>query len=207
MRHLLLKLKGTLPSVLASLMLLVWAGSSFAQVPSASAPPFQPSTFSAAATFAAPQTGAGDLFCIVGSATRLIKVKQFNVSGTNSTAQTSLFNLVKRSTANTGGTATAPAAGALDSTQTFTSATATLAAYTAVPTPGTLAGTMGSRLLGQVAATVGAILDRLLWRWEPGALYSDVRLRGVAQSLCLNAPNAFTTAGPSLTVEVIWTEQ
>jgi hypothetical protein len=110
MRHLLLKLKGTLPSVLASLMLLVWAGSSFAQVPSASAPPFQPSTFSAAATFAAPQTGAGDLFCIVGSATRLIKVKQFNVSGTNSTAQTSLFNLVKRSTANTGGTATAPAA-------------------------------------------------------------------------------------------------
>jgi hypothetical protein len=172
----LMKLKGTLLSVL-SLLLLATVPLQ-AQVPSASSPPFQPSTFTASASFAAPQTGAGDLFCVYGSATRLVKIKAIRVSGVKTTAEAPLFHVIKRSTAATGGTSTAPTATPLDTTQTLTAATATVAAYTA--------------------------LDFL---WVPPNLYSDVRLRGVAQGVCLNAPAAFTTDGPTLAVEVTWTEQ
>jgi hypothetical protein len=197
----LMKLKGTLLSVL-SLLLLATVPLQ-AQVPSASSPPFQPSTFTASASFAAPQTGAGDLFCVYGSATRLVKIKAIRVSGVKTTAEAPLFHVIKRSTAATGGTSTAPTATPLDTTQTLTAATATVAAYTAIPTAGTGVGNIGSRRL-PLAAASGSALDFL---WVPPNLYSDVRLRGVAQGVCLNAPAAFTTDGPTLAVEVTWTEQ
>lgn len=177
-----------------------------AQTPSTSAPPFQPSTFVAAANFAAPQTGAGDLFCITGSASRLIKVKQITISGIKTTAQTALFNLVKRSAADTGGTSAAATAVPLDTSQAVAPATATVLSYTAVPAPGTAVGNVGSRYLGFFAGSVGTV-NSASWTWRPADLFSDVRLRGAAQQLCLNAPAAFTTDGPTLSVEVTWTEQ
>lgn len=198
--------KWALSGALAFTTAFFVAGAALAQVPSFQLPPFQPSTFVGAATFAAPQTGAGDLFCIAGSASRLVKVKRVVVSGVDTTAQASVINLVKRSTANTGGTSTAPTAGALDSQQVVTTPTAVLAAYTVIPTPGTSAGTVGSRLAAfNTAATASASLLSFDTTLENN--YSDIRLRGVAQELCVNAPSAFTTAGPTLTVEVTWTEQ
>lgn len=194
-------------SVLAAAAAFLGLASARAQAPSYSLPPFQASTFMASANFAAPQTGAGDLFCISGSASRLIKVKSIVVNGIKTTAQTALFNLVKRSTANSGGTAiTAPTAVPLDTVQPITSATATLAGYTAVPTPGTAVGNVSARYLGFFAGTAGTV-NVASWTWRPADLFNEVRLRGVAQSLCLNAPAAFTTDGPTLSVEVTWTEQ
>lgn len=180
------------------------AGAALAQVPTSAPPPIQLSTFRAAVTaLQAPLGGTGDLFCIQGSASRLIKVKQITVSGSDTTAQVYSFALVKRSTANSGGTSTVPVAVPLDTTQNVTAATATLAAYTVVPSsPGTLVGNIGARA---VSFATGAT-PSTTWSWDPTQLYSDVRLRGVAQSMCLNAPAAFTTAGPLLAIEVTWTE-
>lgn len=195
---------------------MAWLGSlalgmllipTMAQVPSYAPPPFQPSTFMASVSnLAVPQTGAGDILCITGSASRLVKIKRISLTGTNSTAQTSTLTLIKRSAANTGGTSTAPAGVPLDTLQVATTPTATLAAYTAVPTPGTAVGTISARSAGFAAATASSV-GAITWTWDVTSLYSDLRLRGVAQSLCVDAPAAFTTAGPVLNFEIIWTEQ
>lgn len=182
------------------------ASAAFAQVPSFQNPPFQPSTFMVGVTITPSATTAGDLFCITGSATRLVKVKSIRLNGIQSTtAQTIPFNLIKRSAASTGGTATQPAGVPLDTSQIVTAATATINAYTGVPTPGAAVGTISSKYLNAGLAT-GAITDDNEYVWSPQNLYSDVRLRGVAQQLCINSPIAYT-ATPTFAIEVIWTEQ
>jgi hypothetical protein len=115
-----------------------------------------------------------------------------------------VFNLIKRSVADTGGTSTAPTAVPLDTTQTLTPATATLAAYTVIPTPGAAVGNVGSQAINLATSGAGS---GVTWSYLPTELYSDLRLRGIAQQLCVNAPNAFSTAAPSMSIEVIWTEQ
>lgn len=199
--------KRTLSAVLApAVALLAFAQVSFAQVPSAQTPPFQPSTFMAGVTFSPPATGAGDLFCITGSSTRLTKLKSIQLNGTvTSAAVTPVFNLIKRSAANTGGTSTAPTGVPLDSQQVVGTATATLKAYTVVPTPGTAVGTISARYLTLNLATVGPT-DDISWIWTPTNLNSDVRLRSAAESLCVNAPSTLGTT-PSLSIEIEWTEQ
>lgn len=185
---------------------LALASAVLAQVPSASTPPFQPATFMAGVVITPAATTAGDLFCITGSATRLIKVKSIRINAiANTTVQTDAFNLIKRSAVSTGGTLTNPTAVPLDTSQTVTTATATLNAYTGVPTPGAAVGTLSTQYLA--ISTAGNNTDDVFWIFSPQNLYSDVRLRAAAQQLCVNAPNAYLTNPPTIAVEVIWTEQ
>lgn len=201
-------LKRALSSVLAFTMgLLVYMGAALAQVPSFQNPPFQPSTFMASFTVTPGALTTSDIACIVGSSSRLVKVKSVSVNGIDATAQTSLFSLIKRSAASTGGTATQPTIVPVDSGQTITTPTAVVNAYTAAPTPGTAVGTVFNHYLGMAAATVGAITDEYEWYFHPQDLYSEIRLRGTAQQLCLNNPASYTGAAPTLAVTVLWTEQ
>lgn len=200
--------KRTLGGVLAAALMASTAlvGVANAQAPSFSPPPAQPSTFMTGVTFSPPATGAGDLFCITGSASRLTKIKSIQLNGTvTSAAVTPVFNLIKRSTADTGGTSTTPVGTPLDSQQIVGTATATMKAYTVVPTPGTSVGTVSSRYLTLNLATVGPT-DDVGWVWTPPNLNSDVRLRSATESLCINAPSTLGTT-PSISVEIMWTEQ
>jgi hypothetical protein len=200
----------TLRSVLSlTVALFAFTGVALAQVPSAAPPPFQASTFMAGFNFAPPTTGAGDLFCITGSATRLTKLKSIQLNGiVTGAAITPAFNLIKRSTLDTVGTPTTQQGLPLDSTQTVSTATATVKSYTAVPTPGTPVGTTGiisTRYLTLNLATAGPT-DDLSWAWTPTNLNSDLRLRSATESLCLNTASTLG-AGPGLSVELMWTEQ
>ena len=198
--------KGTLRSVLTSAVAFtVSTGAALAQVPSFAAPPAQPSTFMVGVNFAPPVTGAGDLFCITGSASRLVKVKSIQLNGVASAAVTAAFNLVKRSTVDSGGTSTTPVGVPIDSAQVVPVATATMKAYTVVPTPGTSVGTISSRYLTLNTAAAGPT-DDVSWVWTPTNLNSDVRLRNATESLCLNAPGTLTGA-TGISVEFLWTEQ
>lgn len=176
-----------------------------ALTPSFANPPVQRATYSAAAVgIAIPQTGAMDAVCIAGAANKIIRIKRISISGIDATAQTATANLVLRSAANSGGTSTSPTVVPLDSTN--AAGAAVVKAYTVAPTPGTAIGSARSASIGFGAATA-ASAQVVTWTFDPNELYQEIILRSAAQQACLNFPNAFTTAGPTINVDLTWTEQ
>lgn len=144
-----------------------------------------------------------DMVTITGSATRTVRIISWEISTIQNTAGINTYFLVKRSSANTGGTSAAVTAIPLDAND--AAATATVRSYTANPT---LGGTVGSiratRLLSPAAATAqfGA------WVWSFDTLNSKpVVLRGTAQVLALNFNGAALPAGLSVSCSINWTEE
>jgi len=158
-------------------------------------------TYAASGTVV-PVTGATDLVTIIGS-TKLVRLVRVVFSATIlTTAINGSVSIVKRSTADTAGTSTAPALIPLDSGNAV--ATAVVAAYTANPTLGTTVGTIWqSKYLYSPAAT-----------GNPAVLVADFQgmqqaatLRGVTQQLALNLNGvAFASAG-SVDYLFIFTEE
>jgi hypothetical protein len=150
-----------------------------------------------------PVTGATDLVTIIGSATKLVKLIRIIFSGTIlTTAINGSVSIVKRSTADTAGTSTAPTIIPLDSNN--AAATAVLAAYTANPTLGTTVGTIWqSKYLYQPAATgIPTVLTI-----DFNQMAQTGTLRGVAQQLALNLNAvAFASAG-SVDYSFVFTEE
>jgi len=191
-------------AILAGLALSFLPLQAIALTPSFANPPFQRPTFSAAAVgIAIPQTGAMDAVCIAGSATKTVRIKRITISGIDATAQTATVNLVLRSAASTGGTSTSPSVVPLDSSN--AAGTAVVKAYTVASTPGAAIGTVRSQSIGFAAAT-GSAAQAVTWNFDPETMSQEVILRGVAQQACINFPAAFTTAGPTINVDVTWTE-
>jgi hypothetical protein len=142
-----------------------------------------------------------DIFCIQGSATKTVKLKRIDISGlTTTTIATVAMQLVKRSTANTGGTATNPTAVAHDSQN--PAATATILAYTANPTTGTLVGVIDPFYITAAIATAQSNERQKLYGTEE---MQAMRLRGTGEMLCLNG-NGASYAG-TINIGIDWTEQ
>jgi hypothetical protein len=190
---------------LAAFAMLAMSGVVRAQVPSYAPPPLQPPTFYASFTaLAVPQTAAMDAVCLVGSATKLIKITRISFSGVDSTAQAANVNLVKRSVASTGGTSTAATTVAAN-TSAGLSATAVLRGYTVANTPG--AGVAVRAVLAGFGPATVAAGNVVTWTVDASELQQPVTLNGGAQSACINIPAALTTAGVALNADVTWTEQ
>ena len=142
-----------------------------------------------------------DIFTITGSATKTVKVTKITVTASQTTSSQRDVLLIKRSTANTGGTSTTQTAVPNDSTN--TAATAVVRAYTANPTTGTTVGTLKSRKL--FIGTTTANSDELLWEFGTGEL-QPIILRGVNEVLAVNM-NGVTSAGDLYNINVEWTEE
>lgn len=166
--------------------------------------PARQQTFSASAVGITSAATATDLFTLSGSATKLVVVTGIDCSGIATTAGVADLLLVKRSTANTGGTSTTPTPVPLDSAN--GTATAVLRAYTANPTVGTAVGTMGAKKLGLPLAT-GAKAPDTTWNFVQDNYNRPIVLRGVAQSLALNGNGVTLAAGAAVSCTVTWTEQ
>jgi hypothetical protein len=142
-----------------------------------------------------------DIFCVQGSATKLIKIKRVALSGLTSTAlATVAMQIVKRSTANTGGTATNPTAVPHDTND--PAATATVYAYTANPTTGTLVGMVDPFYITAATATTQSNEREKLYGLED---MQTMRLRGAGEMLCLNGNGAGYTG--TINIGVDWIEQ
>jgi hypothetical protein len=190
----------TLPFVIA----LGLAAPASAQVPSFAQPPMQRPTFHAAINgLPLPQTGVLDAFCITGSPTKIVRIKRIEISGVDTTAQSSAVSLVLRSAADSGGTFMVLTDVASD--QNNVAGTATVRAYMAAPTPGTAIGTVRAAEI-TLPLAASAPNTPVVWTFDPNLLQQEIVLRGAAQSACLNFPAAFTTAGPNVAVSVEWTE-
>lgn len=199
---------------LTALALLVPSTAALAQAPgtpSGSTYAIPPRVQSYAASYTAITTAASltDFLSINGSATKTIYVKRVTCSGISTADGTSTIHLIKRSTADTGGTAITPSATAggqkvpLDSAN--AAATATVTAYSANPTVGTIVGIVGSRTIRtSVAATSAA---GALTTWDFGdQIAQHLVLRGAAQTLSVGGLGTALVAGAVLSCEIVWLE-
>ena len=147
-------------------------------------------------------------FLIEGSATKTIIVKRIAVSGATLTAVAYLtVNVAKFSTAASGGTATSAPLVPMDSN--FAAATAAFVKYyTAVPTAGTLVGSIAtSRTLFQATTAAAAGLTRdYVFDFGDMPETKGVVLRGAAHGLGLIWPVAPATT-PTISVDIEWTEE
>lgn len=163
-------------------------------------------TFGASATSIAVAVSATDIFTITGSATKTIAIKRISVSAIATSPSNAIIQLIKRSTANTGGTSTASTAVPYDSNNGV--ASATVLAYTANPTTGTQVGILNSTRLpvgvgapGNSTPIASAERDLFL----SSSRGQDIILRGVSQVLAINL-SGVTIAGGSFSCDVEWTE-
>lgn len=153
-------------------------------------------------------TGATDVACISGSATRIVRVQKIAVSGTVATASITVpVNITKHVSADTGGTpATAlalPVPYAMDSAN--VAATATTISWTANPTitdaaPGIIDGQTVTLNL-TTSAGFPAIFD-----FRERNFIQAPTLRGVAQQVCVSFNATAFANATSVTISFQWTE-
>lgn len=159
-------------------------------------------TYSATALGLAPAASATDILVVQGSSTKTVRVLRVMVSATATSSGLGDMVLLRRSTANTGGTSSSLTRVAYDSTQ--AAATATVISYTANPTSlGTLVGQLASwkQFYAAGAAPQLTVLD---FGNRPGR---SIVLRGTSEFLCLNLNGVSAPSGASLDIVVEWTEE
>jgi opacity protein-like surface antigen len=146
-----------------------------------------------------PAAAATDVVVLTGSATKTIRVVRACVDGLATTPVSFPFYLIKRTTADTGGTATNPTPTKHDTND--AAASATLSLYTANPTTGT--GTTIQS--GVLWLTNAGIKD---WRCVLFGDNADEKLvlRGVAEQFAINHGGATQPSGGSLHYRIEWTE-
>ena len=147
-----------------------------------------------------------DLWSICGSSTKTIKLRSVLLSGTATTATSSDFIIVKRSTADTGGSPTTISMVPNDSTN--AAATATVVTYGAAPSLGTLVpGELKDfQLTMPPAASSTPALTYLFIPFGDIGQQPPV-LRGTAQCVALNFQSAALPAGFHLSISIEWTEE
>lgn len=157
---------------------------------------------------------ATDVICIKGSASKTVKVTQFKLSGTAGTLVTLPITLVRRATADTGGTAATTTANPAnniakrDSTQ--AAATAVPISYTANPTINDSSPTYvdSASLTLNITGTTAAAVVPLVFDYGRDVvnLLAPLTLRGAAQQACLNF-NAISVSSGVLNGSMTWTEE
>lgn len=159
-------------------------------------------SYSASSTFTA-VSGATDIFTITGSATKTIRIRRVTVSGTNTGNTNALIVMLKRSTANTGGTSTNLTEVPHDSND--AAATATALSYTANPTTGTLVGNLYHRLMYLPSLTSSNVRSEFEMGWgQDGA--KPIILRGTSEVFAINMNSVAITGTTVMNISIDWTE-
>lgn len=157
------------------------------------------STGSLAVTLAATAT---DFWTLVGSASKTVRLLWLAISGIADAAVTKEIALIKRTTANSGGTASAPTIAQHDSND--AEATAVVNLYSA--NPAGLGTSDGNVRVGKLNLGVTGAAGILFWDFTTRNSKGLV-LRGVAQAACLNWGGAVVTAGTSLAIAAEFSEE
>lgn len=165
-------------------------------------------------------TSGTDEVCIAGSATKVVRVQRITINGTTTTAaQTLPILLLKRNTADTGGTAALTTANPGISTQIAsrdtgqapnTSSSAALISYTAAPTVNDSAPVyLETQLMNMPFPTTSTQApgqaDFNFQAWNED-LIATPTLRGTNQQICVNISAAITNASV-WSGTIVWTEE
>jgi hypothetical protein len=163
--------------------------------------------FRTCSAFTTPVASTTDIAELYGSASKTIYVKRVLValSYTSSGTVNPPCFLVKRSTANSSGTATTETVVPLDSNNTGTAVAKT---YTANPTTGTLVGRVASTLLGTVYNPGTGSQAGYHVLYESGPDKPALVLRGTGQGVCVNFNGTKPDGGsPLVSVVFEWSEK
>jgi hypothetical protein len=160
-------------------------------------------TYSAAISQLAVASGATDYFCVSGSASHTVILKRIRYSGIGSSTTQIPMVLVRRSSADTGGTSTTLTDVTHDTTN--AAATAVVQAYTANPTLGTLVGNI--RAISYTVVATGSNGLSIDIRELTFGLEEDqgIVLRGTAEQACLNF-NSTAVSGVKMDIAAEWRE-
>lgn len=143
-----------------------------------------------------------DLFTISGAAGKVIRIVQMRLLAQSTTATYTTIHWIKRSTLNTGGTATQPTGFPMDSADAAHSAVINL--YTAAPTTGTVIGrqyhTSLTTLLTSAPSNFTA--NQIA---TSGSINKTITLRP-DESLCCNWNGAALPSGFTAGWDITWTE-
>lgn len=160
-------------------------------------------TFHYVAQDVTPVATATDVVVLSGSASKVIRVTKVSVVGTATAASIYDHYIVKRTTANTGGTSTTKTAAQSDSND--AAQTATLSLYTANPTTGTGVTVEGNKTYLAAGATPGAAALPYVYTFGTRNDKAIV-LRGTAESLAINFGGQAVPSGANLYLSIEWTE-
>lgn len=144
-----------------------------------------------------------DVFTISGSASLTVIVRQILLSTRQTTAGSNGWQLLARSTANSGGTSAAVTA--VKTSATYSAATAAVLQYTANPTAGNLVGRMWSGWVASPAPATALVGDIVIPLLPAGT--SGLVLTGTSQVLAVNFNGAALPAGLSVRTVVQWDER
>jgi hypothetical protein len=141
-----------------------------------------------------------DMLTIRGSATKTVVVTSVTIQTQTTVAALQTYYFVKRSTANTGGTATQPTLFPLDSNS--AAATAVVDLYSSAPTTGTLAGNVTIALGVSAVPTAAPQTISIGTASSMVDLRQGLTLRGTGESLSINNAGAALGGGYSATIIV-----
>jgi hypothetical protein len=158
-------------------------------------------TYSATFNGAVTATTPTDVFTITGVANKKIKIKYIYIDGEQTTSATIRANVIRRSSANTGGSSTTLTSVAYD--QTSGASSAVVRAYTTNPTLGTTVGTVSSKLLR--INTAGSTPTPVEF-FNENTLIGDNTLNSASEVLSVNLGST-TITGDTMTFTIVWTEQ
>ena len=170
-------------------------------------------TYMASAAEVVPAASTTDLFELYGSSTKTIKVLRVELGYRGATASTAAdaCYLLRRSTANSGGTSANLTAIKLDSNNGSSTANS-IKSYTANPTTGTLVGTILVRYLtGMLDAGSSAPQPAGLGHYvlfDANIAGQPIVLRGTGEGIVVNFNGTKPAMGtPKLAVIFYWTEE
>jgi hypothetical protein len=174
-------------------------------------------TYSSSFVGLVPVTAGTDVICIAGSATKTVRLQYIRLFGTTASAvQTLPIMLLKRASADTGGTPALTTANPGVTTQISKrdsnngAATATLISYTANPTIVDTSPVFldsGMMTMPIVTSAVAPVATEFNYARDTENFLQLPTLYGVAQQICVNI-NAATVTNASLWNGVItWTEE
>jgi hypothetical protein len=160
-------------------------------------------TYSAVTLALSLATSATDVVTLSGSATTTVRVLRVRIMGTKTTAGQELIALLRRSTANTGGTSTTITAALHDTNSSV--ATAVFRTYTVNPTAlGT--GNGFYRIERTFWPALSSVVSPSVLEWEfDGLDEQNIVLRGTSDFLAINMQSG-SVAGDTLYASIEWTE-
>jgi hypothetical protein len=162
-------------------------------------------TFFAASGPWTPPATPSDMWIMNGSASKTIRIYHISFAATQTTGGVNTFYLIRRSTANSAGTAVAATLIKADTSN--ATATATAQHYTANPTPG---ATVGNIRVVRAFCPAPAGLNSInmeLANTSPNIISQPITLRGTAEGVALNFNGVALPAGMSMSLNVMWTEE
>lgn len=160
-------------------------------------------TYAVTTGYITPYATPTDVVVIGGSATKTIRIQRITLSSTQTTAGLNNWFLIKRNTADSGGTTTALTTVPLNSNN--PTATGTYLLYTAAPTINNTVGTIRAVTIESNApASTAQGNDYTIF----DAQYAGqaITLNGAAQQCALNFAGAAVPTGLSISVTVYTTE-